>query len=101
VSTRLKGERSWRARSLSGEADLHVLSAAPDVSYAVDALSGRLLASGDEGGSWAERRSPGDVVGLAVDPDDPLRLIASTAEGLHRSTDGAATWSRLTGEPAC
>ena len=93
------GGRSWRARSLSGDADLHVLTAGPGVLYAVDALSGRLLASGDEGRSWVERRSPGDVVSLAVDPDDPRRLVASTAEGLQRSTDGAATWSRVQGRP--
>ena len=89
------GGRSWRARSLSGEADLHAIAAHPAAVYAVDARSGRLLASADAGRGWSERRAPGaPVVSLAVDPSVESRLVASTDKGVFVSTDAAATWRR-------
>ena len=86
------GGRSWRARSLSGEADLHVLAAHPNIVYAVDALSGRMLASSDAGRRWRERRSPGAVISLVVDPEAETRLVASTDQGILASRDAGATW---------
>ena len=91
------GGRTWTPRSLRGAADLHIIAARPAVVYAVDALSGRLLASPDEGRRWTARRSPGDVVALAVDPSLETRVAASTTEALFVSTDGAATWRRPRG----
>lgn len=88
------GGRSWDARSLSGEADLHVLASNAGVLYAVDALSGRLLASGNQGRSWTRREAPGAVVSLVVDPADETALVASTDDGLFTSADAGATWRR-------
>lgn len=91
------GGRSWEARSLAGEADLHALAGNPNVLYAVDALSGRLLASGDEGRRWTLREAPGTVVSLVVDPVDETALVASTDDGLFTSADAGATWRRRKG----
>ena len=91
------GGRSWDARSLSGEADLHVLAGNPNVLYAVDALSGRLLVSGDQGRRWTRREAPGVVFSLVVDPADETALVASTDDGLFTSPDAGATWRRRRG----
>ncbi|MGI8439453.1 MAG: F510_1955 family glycosylhydrolase, partial [Thermoleophilaceae bacterium] len=79
------GGRGWRPVSLSGEADFHLLRAAGPRVYGADSSSGRLLVSADEGRTWSERRPPGDLVDLAVDPREGRRLVPRT----HR-----ACWPR-------
>lgn len=89
--------QTWRPVSLEGEADLHAIAQAPDVLYAADATTGRLLASGDEGVTW-ERRAEVELGALAVDPADPARLAGLDYDGgLLASVDGGATWEALAG----
>lgn len=52
-----------------------------------------LLESRDGGTSWRELL-PVAVIGLAVNPKDPERILA-TGPGVYLSTDGGATWKRV------
>lgn len=92
--------RSWRSVSLLGEADFHILRAAPGRIYGYDATGGRLLVSRDEGLTWGDRRSPGELVDFVVDPSDPDRLLAATEAALHASVDGGRTWRALPARPS-
>jgi hypothetical protein len=92
---------SWEPISLLGEADFHVLRSAGDRVYGYDASNDRLLASADEGRTWAELRRPGPMLDLAVHPGQRNRVVAS-AQGplgpaLFGSRDGGKSW-RVTGE---
>ncbi|MGH2954218.1 MAG: F510_1955 family glycosylhydrolase [Solirubrobacterales bacterium] len=92
------GGRSWREVSLAGEADFHVLRFAHDRVYAYNSLAGELMLSDDGGGSWTGRRPPAPVIDLAVDPDDPERILASTEAGLALGEDDGRRWRRLPGD---
>ena len=80
--------RTFKPVSLLGEADFHVLRGAGTRIYGSDSTSGRFLVSSDAGRTWNERRPPGVLVDLAIDPRDPDRLVASTDGGLFASGDG-------------
>jgi hypothetical protein len=84
--------RSWRSLSLAGEADFHVLRFAHERVYGYNGLSGELMMSGDYGRSWSRRTPPAALIDLAVDPDDPKRILASTEQGLAVSEDQGKTW---------
>lgn len=51
-----------------------------------------LLASGDGGRTWRTVLRA-QVLGLAIDPREPRRVLA-TGAGIFRSTDGGGTWRR-------
>ena len=54
-----------------------------------------LYASADGGQSWLARSLGGDLVALAVDPQNPSVLVAMDVQGqLFRSQDAGATWRR-------
>lgn len=82
-------------RLLAGDADFHVLEHSGNRIYGFDGTQGRLMVSGDEGRSWAERKPPAGVFGLAIDPDDSARVVASTENGLFISTNEARSWQAL------
>ena len=87
--------QSWEPVSLQGDADFHVLRFAHERVYAYDGLSGRLMLSDDGGASWTERRPPGSVFDLAVDPSDAERFIAATERGLLETDDDGESWRPL------
>ena len=89
---------TWENVSLGGEADFHVLHAVHGNVYAWEAGTGRVMVSGDEGQTW-ETRSSLELRDLVVSPDVPETLLATTETGLVRSTDGARTWSGVSGAP--
>jgi hypothetical protein len=89
------GGRSWQTLSLLGEADLHVLRAAGDRLYTVDATSGTFRASADGGRSWEERTAPAPPFDVAIAPGDPEQLVAATEQGLFVSRDTGRTWRQL------
>jgi len=89
------GGSTWQSVSLVGEADLHVLKGSAKRVYGVDSSTGAFLASVDSGKSWESRNVPGQVVDLAVAPDDPARLVASTDRGVYGSENGGVTWKPL------
>ncbi|WP_460743306.1 F510_1955 family glycosylhydrolase [Nesterenkonia halophila] len=93
------GGAEWSEVSLGGEADFHALDAAEDRVYGVDSVSGgTLMVSDDAGESWTRREAPA-MADLAVAPQDPQRLVATTQEGLMLSEDAGRTFSRVDGAP--
>jgi len=86
------GGRTWQSVSLMGEADFHVLRAAGQRVYGFDGASGRLLASADGGRTWQARELPAPIFDLAIDPNDPQRLVAATETGLIMSADAGRSW---------
>jgi len=86
------GGNSWRNISLNGEADFHVLESSGSRVYGFDGTQGRLMVSSDGGRSWQQRMPPAGVFGLAVDPTDRDRVVASTQRGLFSSTNAGKGW---------
>ena len=89
---------TWDIVSLGGEVDFHALRVAHGHIYGWDATTGRLLVSADDGRTW-ETRSTLDLRDLAVHPEDPDVLLATTEQGLMRSGDGGRAWSPIPGAP--
>ena len=54
---------------------------------------GALLYSPDGGETWHDTAVGIDAHRLAVDPRDPVRVLAGTGGGLRESTDGGETWT--------
>ncbi|MBA2580360.1 MAG: exo-alpha-sialidase [Thermoleophilaceae bacterium] len=86
------GGQSWEPQSLSGEADFHVLRSAGERVYGFDASNARLLMSSDGGASWTQLEPPGPLLDLAIDREDPDKLVASTDQLLVTSADQGKSW---------
>jgi hypothetical protein len=84
--------RSWTPVSLLGEADFHVLRAAENRVYGVNATDGALLVSVDRGASWQELGPPAPVLDLVPEPGHPDRVAAATERGVFLSSSGGRTW---------
>ena len=89
--------QTWETLSLSGEADFHALEYRHDRVYGLNSMTGQLLTSTDKQ-SWAEVSSA-EIADFAVSPEDPDVLVATTQEGLARSTDGGATFEVVESAP--
>jgi hypothetical protein len=93
--------RTWKAVSLRGDADFHVLEASGDRVYGFgsdfDSRRAQFLVSGDGGRTWDEHRVPEPLLALAIDPREPDRVIASGQRGLHESGDGGRSWTGTPG----
>lgn len=89
------GGSDWDIVALRGEADLHAMAYAEGQAYAVDATSGRFLASADLR-TW-ETRSSSTAGSIAVDPDDDQRVVTADGSRLQISQDGGRTWRTLQG----
>lgn len=93
--------KRWRPVSLLGKRDFHVLEAAGERVYGFgsdfESREGGFLVSVDRGRSWTERDVPESLIALALDPDDPERLLASGQRALYLSEDAGRRWSRLDG----
>jgi hypothetical protein len=87
--------RSWEPISLLGEADFHVLRSKGDRVYGFDSSNGRLMLSSDRGRTWTERKPPGALLDLAVDPSLPRHFVASGERGLLESKDEGRSWRQL------
>jgi hypothetical protein len=97
------GGETWQSVSLLGAADFHVLRFVRQHVYGYDVTRGLIMISDDRGRTWAERTPPGNVVDIAVDPDDAQRLVVATAggtdDGLFASTDEGRAWTRVNDVP--
>ncbi|MGH3980426.1 MAG: F510_1955 family glycosylhydrolase [Pseudonocardiaceae bacterium] len=82
------GGLSWHTVSLAGEADFHSLEAKHGMIYG--SSGGRVMVSQD-GRAWLTGASL-SLADLAVSPDDPNTVLATTEQGLARSTDGGRTF---------
>lgn len=92
---------TWRSLSLRGEADFHALAAVHGRVYGYDATTGALMVSADRRAmvsadrrAW-DRRSTQRIAHFAVSPADPDELLATSEQGLLRSTDGGRGFSRV------
>ncbi|MDA2894356.1 exo-alpha-sialidase [Mycolicibacterium sp. BiH015] len=90
--------QSWESLSLQGSADFHALEYRQGLIYGHDSQSGNVMVSPD-GRSWERRASIG-AADLAVSPVNVDEILATSREGLLRSTDGAMTFSPVGGAPA-
>lgn len=90
--------QTWKTRSLSGEADCHALAHSKGTTYCMNSVTGELLASTDLK-RW-DVRSKEPVFDLAPSPNDPDKLIATTAQGLKSSEDGGRSFRLIAGAPA-
>jgi len=89
------GGRSWRTLSLPEQADFHTLKASHGVVYGSNA--GQLMVSKD-GRAW-ETRARIAMADLAINPKDQQTLLATTQQGLARSTDGGRSFGLVAGAP--
>jgi hypothetical protein len=88
---------TWETLSLSGEADFHALEYRHDRVYGLNSMTGQLLVSSDRR-SW-EELSSAPIADFAVSPEDADVLVATTEQGLTRSTDGGATFELVESAP--
>jgi hypothetical protein len=91
-----RGE-TWATRGLSGEADFHSLEYRHDRVYGLNSMTGELLV-GDDLEDW-DVRSDLPMADFAVSPDDPDVLLATTQEGLARSTNRGVGFALVEGAP--
>ena len=90
--------QSWETLSLHGSADFHALEYRHGQVYGHDSQSGTVMVSPDEQ-SW-QRRAEIPASDLAVSPKTADEILATTRQGLLRSTDGALTFVAVNGAPA-
>ena len=91
-----RGE-TWDRVSLHGQADFHALHAAHGNVYGYDSTSQTFMVSQD-GKDW-DRRSRLALADFVVDPTDPDTVLATTQQGVVRSTDGGRAWTPVAGAP--
>lgn len=83
--------KSWTTASLKGEAVFQALAQAKGTLYGYDATGGLLRVSKD-GTTWQDRARL-QALDIAVHPADPDQVVATTADGVARSTDGGTTFA--------
>ncbi|EOY45789.1 F510_1955 family glycosylhydrolase [Streptomyces anthocyanicus] len=83
--------KTWESLSLSGESDFHALDYVHDTVYGYDSTGG-LLRTSKDGKTWKDGASI-QALDITVSPEDPGLLLATTAEGVARSTDGGTTFT--------
>lgn len=88
--------QSWTTVSLGGKVDFHALHAAHGNVYGWDSGTGTLMVSTDQGRTW-DTRGTLSLADFVVSPDNPQVLLATTATGLVRSTDGGRTFAPTAG----
>lgn len=88
------GGRTWTVLSRPGVSDFHALTVSD---AGVLGYDGALLRSVD-GTEWEELDFPAQPHTLAAAADGQ-RILATTEEGLLRSSDGGASWTRMDGAP--
>ncbi|MCZ2839773.1 F510_1955 family glycosylhydrolase [Modestobacter sp. VKM Ac-2985] len=86
--------RTWSPVSRQGRSDFHALTAS---AAGVLGYDGTLVRSSD-GTTWEEVAIPAEPHTLTASPTGE-RVLATTAEGLLRSTDGGGTWTLVEGAP--
>lgn len=91
------GGQTWNSVSLSGEVDFHAMEAKHGKVYGYDSQSGQLLSSSDRS-NW-DRGTGLGIADIAVAPDQPDEIIATTRQGPARSTDGGRTFTMLANAP--
>ncbi|MTE22098.1 exo-alpha-sialidase [Streptomyces sp. TRM43335] len=83
--------KTWKTLSLGGEVDFHALEQVHDTIYGYDSTHGLLRVSRD-GKKWDERAELA-ALDIAVSPENPDTVLATTQGGIARSTDGGETFA--------
>jgi photosystem II stability/assembly factor-like uncharacterized protein len=83
--------QTWKELSLSGESDFHALESAHGTVYGYDSTNG-LVRTTKDGVSWRDGARL-EALDIAVSPTDPRVVLATTAEGVARSSDGGKTFA--------
>lgn len=88
---------SWTTVSLAGQVDFHRLTQSKRTLLGANSGDGRLWRSGDRGRTWQTLGpSPFDI---ALDPQDPRRVVGTTPQGLVVSEDRGRTWRTTSTDP--
>lgn len=83
--------KTWQTLSLAGEADFHALEHAHGTIYGYDSTNGLLRVS-EDGETWKDRAELA-ALDIAVSPEDPDTVLATTENGVAKSTDGGETFT--------
>jgi hypothetical protein len=89
---------TWRSVSLSGEVDFHRLTASGNVVLGQSAPDKKLLRSGDGGLTWQDLGAP-PVFDISINPANADEVIATSEQGLLKSTDGGVSFLPLPNAP--
>lgn len=89
--------QTWQPVSLSGEADFHAMEAGHGKVYGFDSQTGQIMVSDDKR-SW-DSRAGLPLADIAVSPEDAHVVLATTEQGVQRSTDGGRTFAPIEGSP--
>jgi len=98
IESRDAGE-SWESVSMLGEADFHVLEALGRRVYGFDSSGERLMVSVDGGERWIERSPPEPLISLAMDPQQPKRIVVAGETRLYLSSTEGRRWRPVKGDP--
>ena len=86
--------KTWESLSRGGQSDFHALSS---TGHGLVAFDGKLRTSAD-GVTWATSTASFAPAVLAGNPATSI-VLATTEEGLQRSTDSGTTWTAVPGAP--
>lgn len=90
------GGKTWNTISLAGEADFHTLKARHDRVYG---HSGGVLMVSQDKKTW-DRRGSIPLADMAISPEDPDTILATTQQGVAISGDGGRSFELAEGAPA-
>ncbi|MFT4470755.1 F510_1955 family glycosylhydrolase [Arthrobacter sulfonylureivorans] len=88
------GGKTWTPLSRPGESDFHALATTRD---GIIGFDGQLRISAD-GQEWSTVQTSLEPVALAGSPESDI-VLATTEDGVQRSTDGGNTWLLPDGAP--
>jgi len=94
--------RTWSAVKTGLPADA-VFTVLPGASSVLVGTASGAFRSDDQGGSWrpsSQGMWAATISGLALDPQRPNRLWASTFANVYRTATGGDRWARLPGAPS-
>ena len=91
----IDGGVTWQSVSLLGEVDFHRAASVGDFVLGLAAHSGQLLQSTDGGRTWSDLGTPA-IFGLALSPDTPDLVLATSENGTLRSEDGGENFTPVT-----
>lgn len=90
--------QTWQTLSLSGRASFRALEYKHNTVYGYEAGTARVMVSKDKQ-SW-DHRAVVPMADFSVSPVNADILVATTEQGLARSTDGGRTFTVLEGAPS-
>ncbi|TJY70487.1 exo-alpha-sialidase [Arthrobacter sp. CAU 1506] len=88
------GGKTWKPLSRQGESDFHALTT---TRAGIIGFDGQLRISAD-GHDWSTVQTSLQPLALAGSPESDI-VLATTEDGVQRSTDGGSTWSLPDGAP--